>query len=59
MENRMNKQEYEEKISELAGRLEDLITNIDNLRDEAKRLIRFVEDIPDLSDLDPEEKDED
>lgn len=55
----MNKQEYEEKISELAGRLEDLITNIDNLRDEAKRLIRFVEDIPDLSDLDPEEKDED
>ena len=54
----MTKNEYEEKIIEISGQLDDLSNLIDDLSKEIIRIIRSVEYLPEISDLSEDKKDE-
>ena len=54
----MTKRELENKIGELAANVEDLVSSIDSCKDEAKKILSMIENLPDISDLEDDEKED-
>lgn len=54
----MNKIEYEKKISNIAGKLQDLEDTVNSLLRDVKEVIRDMEYLPELVDLIEEPEDD-
>lgn len=55
MEKKMNKADYEIKLNELCGALEDLVNSAKVLMEEAKDALSMVESLPELHEIEADE----